>query len=229
MKLYGLSGFLFLLPFAFFATISSTNAQNVGIGNTSPQSMLSVGMGSPFQVNSSGDVVKLNDVIYSWPSSQGIANSFIINDGSGNLSWSNVGQIIFVKKSADQTVSGTTLTNDNDLKTALLANAVYTFQIFIGAKVTALLPGFQAAITVPAGSTLKFGATGSNTTMVNASGTATSTLSVAASGTETPEILTGIIIMGSTAGNVQLEWTGEGVTPSAVVTTNSYILLTRVQ
>lgn len=68
-----------------------TNSGNIGIGTTSPTSLLSVGSSSQFQVNSSGDIVKIKNVTYSWPSSNGTTNSFLTTDASGNLSWRNIG------------------------------------------------------------------------------------------------------------------------------------------
>jgi hypothetical protein len=62
---------------------------NVGIGTTNPGSLLTVG-NNTFQVNSAGNLVKINNVTYSWPSTQGGANTVLINDGSGNLSWGTV-------------------------------------------------------------------------------------------------------------------------------------------
>ncbi|MFH1726710.1 MAG: hypothetical protein ABII00_19040, partial [Elusimicrobiota bacterium] len=52
-------------------------------------SLLSVGSGSPFQVNSSGNMVKVNNVSYSWPGAQGGASTFLANNGSGALSWAS--------------------------------------------------------------------------------------------------------------------------------------------
>jgi len=63
------------------------NTGNVGIGNTSPNSLLSVGTNNQFQVNTSGNITKINNTTTSWPSSQGTAGTFLQNDGSGNLSW----------------------------------------------------------------------------------------------------------------------------------------------
>jgi trimeric autotransporter adhesin len=67
--------------------ILATNGK-LGVGTTAPASALSVGTNSEFQVNSTGDIAKLNNVTTSFPSSQGAANSFLRNDGSGNLTWS---------------------------------------------------------------------------------------------------------------------------------------------
>ncbi|MEI7742094.1 MAG: hypothetical protein WCJ29_06415, partial [bacterium] len=64
-----------------------TNAGNIGIGDTAPASKFTVGSGSLFQVNSSGNIVKINNVTTSFPASQGAAGSVLLNDGSGNLSW----------------------------------------------------------------------------------------------------------------------------------------------
>ncbi len=49
---------------------------NVGIGSS-----------SQFQVNSTGDLVKINNVAYSWPSAQGGTDTYLKNNGSGGLSW----------------------------------------------------------------------------------------------------------------------------------------------
>jgi len=62
---------------------------NVGIGTTDPSSLLSVGANSQFQVNSSGDIVKLKNLTYSWPSSH-TTNGFLQDDGSGTLSWTTI-------------------------------------------------------------------------------------------------------------------------------------------
>jgi hypothetical protein len=60
---------------------------NVGIGNTSPNSMLSVGNNNQMLVNATGNITKINNVATNWPSVQGTANSTLQNDGAGNLSW----------------------------------------------------------------------------------------------------------------------------------------------
>jgi hypothetical protein len=74
-----------------YISATSTFMGNVGIGNTNPASLLTVGSGGQFQVNSSGDIVKIKNVSYSWPSSQAAgANYVLANDGSGNLSWLSV-------------------------------------------------------------------------------------------------------------------------------------------
>jgi len=59
----------------------------LGIGTTSPTQTLSIGSTSQFQVNTTGNIVKLNNVTTNFPSSQGAALTYLRNDGSGNLSW----------------------------------------------------------------------------------------------------------------------------------------------
>jgi hypothetical protein len=68
-------------------TSISYNAGNVGIGTPSPNSTLSVGNNNQFQVGSTGNITKINNIATNWPGAQGGANSSLQNDGSGNLSW----------------------------------------------------------------------------------------------------------------------------------------------
>lgn len=58
---------------------------NVGIGDPSPASLLTVGSGDKFQVNASGDVVALKGVTYSWPAAN--ATGVLTNNGTGTLTW----------------------------------------------------------------------------------------------------------------------------------------------
>lgn len=58
---------------------------SVGVGDSTPASSLTVGNGDLFQVNSSGNIVKLNNVTTSFPSSNALGS--LNNDGAGNLSW----------------------------------------------------------------------------------------------------------------------------------------------
>lgn len=69
-------------------------AGNVGIGTLTPSNLFSVGTTSQFQVNSTGNIVKINDVITSFPTAQGIVGTILKNDGSGNLSWVDANSLI---------------------------------------------------------------------------------------------------------------------------------------
>lgn len=77
------------MPLAMFSFMI-INAQNVGIGTATPLAQLSVGSSSQFQVNSTGNLIRINNVPYSFPSVQGGSNQILRNDGSGNLVWSAV-------------------------------------------------------------------------------------------------------------------------------------------
>ncbi|KPJ85730.1 hypothetical protein AMJ57_01940, partial [Parcubacteria bacterium SG8_24] len=65
---------------------------NVGIGDANPASLLTVGNGDLFQVDSNGDIIKIRNITYSWPAAQAAGSGYVLsNDGSGNLSWSAAG------------------------------------------------------------------------------------------------------------------------------------------
>ncbi len=72
------------------SVISNKNSGNVGIGTNAPQSKLSVGTSSQFQVDSIGNLKKINNVPTSFPATQGSNGQVLTNNGSGNLSWSAV-------------------------------------------------------------------------------------------------------------------------------------------
>ncbi len=65
------------------------NGGRVGIGTRSPAALLSVGSSSPFQVNTNGNITKLNNVTTNFPS--GNAAGYLTNDGSGNFYYSKIG------------------------------------------------------------------------------------------------------------------------------------------
>ena len=82
----------------------------IGIGTTNPLDLFSVGSSSQFRVNSGGDVTRIRNIPYHWPTSQGDANSMLVNDGSGNLSWVKSGwsaiAVIDLNNATSYTVSG---------------------------------------------------------------------------------------------------------------------------
>jgi hypothetical protein len=61
------------------------SANVVGISTASPTATFSVA--EKFQVDSNGNILKINNVATSWPATQGSLNSVLTNDGSGNLAW----------------------------------------------------------------------------------------------------------------------------------------------
>jgi len=64
------------------------------------------GTSSQFQVNSFGNIAKIKNVSYSWPSFQGVSNTYLKNDGFGNLAWATVatGGVTSVSNT-DQTIT----------------------------------------------------------------------------------------------------------------------------
>ena len=71
------------------APVYEDGSGNVSVGNTSPVSKFNVGTTSQFQVNSTGNLSKVNNVPYSFPAAQGSVDQVLRNDGSGNLSWAS--------------------------------------------------------------------------------------------------------------------------------------------
>jgi hypothetical protein len=73
-----------LVAFAWAA-----HAQNVGVGTTNPLAKFSVGTNSQFQVDSLGDLKRINNVSYQFPFVQGASGQVLGNNGNGQLSWVN--------------------------------------------------------------------------------------------------------------------------------------------
>lgn len=65
---------------------------NVGIGNSSPTSLLSVGSTSQFQVDSNGDLVKIKNLTYSWPTAH-TTSGLLSNNGTGTLTWNTAADL----------------------------------------------------------------------------------------------------------------------------------------
>jgi hypothetical protein len=65
----------------------------VGVGDSTPVSLFTVAEGDKFQVDNNGDMVKIKNVTYSWPTTQGAASSVLTNNGSGTLSWAAPGSV----------------------------------------------------------------------------------------------------------------------------------------
>ncbi len=72
---------------ALFALASNLSAQNIGVGTTTPVSKFSVGTTSQFQVDTVGNIKRINNVAYNFPSTQANAGQVLSNNGNGQLSW----------------------------------------------------------------------------------------------------------------------------------------------
>jgi uncharacterized protein YjbI with pentapeptide repeats len=81
--------------------IYNTNTGNTGVGTQTPLSLFSVGPNSQFQVDNLGNIKKINNVSYSFPSIQGIAGQILSNNGSGILSWINPSSDVYTLSSAN--------------------------------------------------------------------------------------------------------------------------------
>jgi hypothetical protein len=54
---------------------------------------LSVGSSSQFRVDNNGNIIRINNLLYSFPSAHG-TNQYLRNDGSGTLTWSPVSKAV---------------------------------------------------------------------------------------------------------------------------------------
>ena len=86
---------------------------------------------SKFVVDSNGNITKISNVSYSWPSSQGSANTILQNNGSGILTWATIGSASITPDSLDFTEFKDDLTLDNDL-TIFPSGANYSINIDSG-------------------------------------------------------------------------------------------------
>jgi hypothetical protein len=129
----------------------NTSIGNIGAGPYSPPAQFNVGTTSQFRVDSSGNLIRVNDVPYSFPAAQGSASTVLTNNGSGTLSWSTCAPA----------PSASTATAANDLSLPVASLVTVSGNTQINAVTTA---GYVAGASV----TLKF--TGSPTVKNNTAG-----------------------------------------------------------
>jgi hypothetical protein len=87
------------------------DAVRVGIGTTTPSSTLSVGASSQFQVNSTGNIIKINNVTTNFPAAN--SSGVLTNNGSGTLTWAAIGSSWSLTGNAG-TVDGTNFIGTTD-------------------------------------------------------------------------------------------------------------------
>jgi hypothetical protein len=123
---------------------------NVGIGDTTPVSLLTVGSGDLFQVDSFGNLIKIRGVTYSWPAAQGGANTFLQNNGSGTLSWAaagGTGTITSISQSTGITATPNPITTigtiglTNPIKSCAAGTAIQSFDLGLAAAPTCVPVG----------------------------------------------------------------------------------------
>lgn len=83
-------------------TLSTTGpviANKISIGSTTFPSTLNIGSSNQFQVNSSGNLIKINGVSYTWPTSQGSSSTILVNDGTGTITWGSLNSVNYWQQS----------------------------------------------------------------------------------------------------------------------------------
>lgn len=126
-----------------------------------------------------------------------------------------------VTKTADQAHTTTTLANVTELVVPAAANAVMGFRFAVMFRTAATTTGIRLAIAGPAGATVAYraqipsSATADTVQHVNTLSGGTATTAVAAANTDYVAVLEGVLTVGATAGNLQLQVASE-VAASAV-------------
>lgn len=95
---------------ACFTLTYYSKAQNVGVGTNTPQAKLSVGTNSEFQVDSAGNIKKINNIVYSFPITQAANNQILVNNGAGQLTWVYNNAIYAIASGSDNIALTTTPT-----------------------------------------------------------------------------------------------------------------------
>ena len=121
----------------FLASLSYS--QNVGIGTTTPMAQLAVGSVSQFRVNSTGNLVMINNVPYSFPADTlNDTNQYLKNDGSGNLTWAPAPRpVMRVFSVANFGASAWAIDNpgdygsNNNLNPTLVLHKGFTYQFLV--------------------------------------------------------------------------------------------------
>jgi hypothetical protein len=114
---------------------TATVNTNVGIGTTAPAQSLDIF--GKFQVNSSGDAVRIKNVPYSWPSTQAtVSGQVLSNDAAGNLSWTSVSSLLngAVSTATSIAASGPYKSATPSLKTSLTLAANATYILYFSAE-----------------------------------------------------------------------------------------------
>ncbi|MEP2773218.1 MAG: tail fiber domain-containing protein [Fulvivirga sp.] len=84
----------------------------VGIGTSTPASLLTVGGGEEFQVDNAGNLVRIKDVVYDWPAANGAG--VLTNDGAGTLSWDAGGGSALISNSGTNNIFVGEFAGDNN-------------------------------------------------------------------------------------------------------------------
>ena len=158
----------------------------------------------------------------------------------GNLSVTGIGQTLFARKTADQGIATTTVTDVTSLGLSLSANAVYELSGLLLCTATGNTPDIKFVWTFPAGTTLAYAMngpqTGSTVTInsgeylaITTSTSGSGTISIGATTTQMGTILRGVVVTSGTAGTLQLRYSQNTSDPATItVKAQSYISARRV-
>ncbi|MBI3274039.1 MAG: hypothetical protein HYZ69_02750 [Candidatus Colwellbacteria bacterium] len=135
-----------------------------------------------------------------------------------------------IRKTSDETVNNsTTLTNDNELFLAMAANETWFFKVLF-MHIGNITADINVAFTIPTGATLVWGCSGTrqlsdgNIGGCGAITTSGGAQSYAAFTTVETVVLTGVVVNGGTAGNLQFQWAQNTATAvDTKVVTDSYL------
>jgi hypothetical protein len=184
---------------------------------------------------------------YTLPASDGSPGQVLTTDGSGQLSWSwNSGGTIFVRKTANESVTNSTTPQaDDHLYATLPANSIWEVEILLrtqSAGADNSNGGIRVQLNAPTGTSMQVfveirkGGSGSDLNhhwqygWITASNTPVGYDPIPGT-TQTGAVkLKGLVIVGSTGGTLQLYWAQNAANTNATtVYANSYMKLTRIQ
>jgi len=245
-----------------------TATGNVGIGTANPTERLQVSDGNVAITNTDGTARELrlyepsgagtnftafraqaqaSDIIYTLPASDGSPGQVLTTDGNGQLSWSWNPGTIFVRKTANESVTNSTTPQaDDHLYATLPANSIWEVEILLrtqSAGGDANNGGIQVQLNAPTGTSMqvyveiKKGGSGGDLNhhwhygWITAPNTSVGYNPIPGTTTQTGAVkLKGLVIVGSTGGTLQLYWAQNAANTNATtVYANSYMKLTRIQ
>lgn len=132
-----------------------------------------------------------------------------------------------VRKTANQTVAGISMTDDTELLFAVAANEVWTYEIWLIVN-SPTASDFQHDFTVPVGATIYRNYVGKEVagSVVERRNTAAGTDEEIESGgvAELYAPIRGIIVNGANAGTVTLRWSQDVDNGDAIVLANSFLI-----
>jgi hypothetical protein len=184
---------------------------------------------------------------YTLPASDGSPGQVLTTDGNGQLSWSwNAGGTIFVRKTANESVTNSTTPQaDDHLYATLPANSIWEVEILLrtqSAGGDANNGGIQVQLNAPTGTSMqvyveiKKGGSGSDLNhhwhygWITAPNTSVGYNPIPGTTPTGAVKLKGLVIIGSTGGTLQLYWAQNAANTNATtVYANSYMKLTRIQ